>query len=344
MKVIAIGDPHFRTDNIPEVNLFIERIETLCKKENPDFIVVLGDLLHTHERIHTIPLNKAYELISRLSNLALTFVLVGNHDMISNMQFLTENHWMNGLKRWKNVKIVDKVINFDIDDYRFVFSPYVSPGRFLEALETLEVDWKTATCIFAHQEFFGCKMGAIISTEGDKWDSSYPCVISGHIHSRQTLENVYYCGSSLQHAFGENENNIIPILEWKSEIEEYKLKEINLDLPRKRIVYTELDEINSEEFVLEGKSQDKIKISVSGNYEEFKAFKKTKKYREIISKGNKIIFKPRKIDLIEESETIEELKTREENEQLGFNSILQSLIETEDNKYLFDLYKTLLGL
>ena len=59
MKVIAIGDPHFKTSNIVEVEMFIDRIEQLSRDINPDLIVILGDLLHEHERLHTTPLNKA---------------------------------------------------------------------------------------------------------------------------------------------------------------------------------------------------------------------------------------------------------------------------------------------
>ena len=82
------------------------------------------------------------------------------------------------------------------------------PGRFHEALGTKK--WTDATCIWAHQEFYGCKMGAIVSVEGDKWDLHSPLVISGHIHSKQRpQENVYYSGSAMQHAFGESEKNII---------------------------------------------------------------------------------------------------------------------------------------
>ena len=32
MKVIAIGDPHFMTKNIPEIQIFIEKIIILIKK------------------------------------------------------------------------------------------------------------------------------------------------------------------------------------------------------------------------------------------------------------------------------------------------------------------------
>ena len=64
MKVLAIGDPHFKTSNIKEVDMFLDRIKSLCIHETPDLIVILGDLLHEHERLHTTPLNKAYYFVA----------------------------------------------------------------------------------------------------------------------------------------------------------------------------------------------------------------------------------------------------------------------------------------
>ena len=107
---IVIGDPHFMTKNIPEVELFIERIEKLAIEKQPDFIVSLGDLLHTHERLNTIALNKAYEFIERMRRIAPTYSIVGNHDMINNQQWLSKNHWMNGMKEWDNTTVVDEVV------------------------------------------------------------------------------------------------------------------------------------------------------------------------------------------------------------------------------------------
>ena len=106
-----------------------------------------------------------------LSSYSTTYILVGNHDYISNTQFLTTNHWMNAMKEWKNVVIVDKVIQQNINDLSFVFVPYVFPGRFQEALNTIHIDGiNKISCIFAHQEFKGCKLGAILSDIGDVWD------------------------------------------------------------------------------------------------------------------------------------------------------------------------------
>lgn len=340
MKIIAVGDPHFKIDNIEDVDLFIEKIIKLVEIEKPNYVVVLGDLLHTHERLHTTPLNKAYEFIHKLKELSKVIILVGNHDMISNQQFLTTNHWMNGLKEWDNVTVVDDVFEIKEDGYYFVFCPYVYPGRFIEALNTkIENDsWKKAIYIFAHQEFYGCKMGAIISTDGDKWEKDFPSIISGHIHEKQNLQNnIYYCGSAMQHAFGESEINIIPILEWKSYKDNLELREIDLELSRKKIIYSNVTDI--ENCKLPEQNLDKIKITLSGNYDEFKAFKKTKKYKDLLKGGSKVVFKPKRI---EQKESIEKHKVNPIDES-DFLKILDCLVKQEKNIHLYQIYEQVIN-
>lgn len=329
--ILFIGDQHFKTTNIPEVELFIKKITELAEEKKPDLIVLGGDLLDCHERLHTVPLNKAYELINNMRSISKTYVLVGNHDIINNQQFLTENHWLNSMKEWENTIIVDKVITEIINESKFVFVPYVPPGRFQEALVTLgEDDWKNARCIFAHQEFFGCKMGSITSVEGDKWPLDYPEVVSGHIHSKQRPQkNIYYSGSAIQHAFGESTKNIIAHLTFRYESPGYELDEIDLNLPRKRIVYMDIEMIDDYNVP---ETKDNIKITISGGYDQFKALKKTKKYKKLVRDGIKIVFKPKKI------EHDNEISAKIVNET-AFSTILNEIVNHKNNSYLYSTYE-----
>jgi len=341
--VLFIGDPHIQVSNIPEVDLFIERIINLATEKQPDLIIIAGDLLHTHERLHTIALNKAYELVENMRLITKTYVLVGNHDMQNNQQFLTNGHWMNGMKEWDNTVVVDQVMSETIDGEKFVFVPYVPPGRFEEALHTLDGKWDDASCIFAHQEFAGCKMGAIISVEGDKWPDDNPHVISGHIHSRQIpQENIYYSGSAMQHAFGESTKNIIPYLTFDNR--EYKREEVDLKLPRKKIVYMDVEDIDDYEAP---DTDDKIKVTLSGNYGQFKALKKTKKYKKLLEKGIKVIFKPKKPKKkkMQINEKGEEIEVVDEVQSSGtdFKTILGSIVTDQRDPYLTQAYELIIN-
>lgn len=330
-KILAIGDVHFKTTNIPEVELFIEKIIDYAKSlSDLSLIIVLGDVLDTHERVNTIPLNKAYDFIDQLRQIVPTYVLVGNHDYIQNQQYLTENHWMNGMKEWENVVIVDKVVRISINDDVFILTPYVPPGRFQDALDTCTDGWKDASCIFAHQEFFGCKMGAIVSVEGDKWPKDNPEIISGHIHSKQKpQENIYYTGSAMQHAFGESTKNIVAMLTF-SQGKKYELEEIDLKLPRKKIVYLNADDMDSYEVP---ETEDKLKVTISGIYDQFKSFKKTKKYKKLIKKGVKVVFKPKRIEVKEQNEKVYD------SDETSFSNILHTLVVNHTDPYLLQAYE-----
>ena len=321
MKVIAIGDPHFKTSNIVEVEMFIDRIEQLSKDINPDLIVILGDLLHEHERLHTTPLNKAYEFVKKMSNITKTIVIVGNHDLINNQQFLTQNHWMNAMKDWENVRVIDDVEVID----NFLYCPYVPNGKFMDAISKYE-NWKECRAIFCHQEFKNCKMGAVVSEHGDDWDMTYPNVIAGHIHSRQQIENVYYPGSSMQHAFGESDKNIIAVIEFNDDNNDYKLDEVDLELPRKHIIYKDVCDIDDIKIP---ENEDQYKLTLSGNHEEFKTFKKTKRYKELKDQGVKVVYKYKKPQ-IEEDEFIPQ--------NSDFNEILHELVIKKKNTYLLTAF------
>ena len=339
--VLCIGDPHIQVANLSETDLLIERLIILATEKKPDLIIVLGDVLHTHERLHTTALNKAYEMINKMRIIAKTYVLVGNHDMINNQVYLNENHWLSGMKEWDNTVIVDKVLSETIFGEKFVFIPYVPAGRFQEALNTMNGIWSDASCIFAHQEFAGCKMGAIISVEGDKWPITYPHVVSGHIHSRQIpQENIYYTGSAMQHAFGESEKNIIAYLSFENK--KYNREEIDLQLPRKKIVYMDVEDVDTYEVP---QNDDTLKVTLSGNYDQFKALKKTKKYKILLDKGVKVIFKPKKIKK-ENNQELDNQELDNEKTNLGdadFKSILGSIVNDQKDPYLVRAYELIVN-
>jgi DNA repair exonuclease SbcCD nuclease subunit len=334
---LIVGDQHFKIDNMPLINKFINQVVDFIKNKNPDFVVLLGDMLHTHERLHTLPLNKAYEFIDAVRKLCKTYILVGNHDHINGTQFLTQNHWLNGLKEWDNVIVADTVFQDYIKGEKFIFTPYVPPGRFEDALNTLEDDWKDTMCIFAHQEFYGCKMGGVLSVEGDKWSLDYPNIISGHIHDNQTIQkNIYYPGSTLEISYGQTKENIIAYVEF-IDINTYNLEEIKLKMPQKKIIHFDIE--NVDEYNHQGTTEDEIKLSLNGEYTEFKTFKKTKKYKDLIKKGVKIVFKPKKKDIKVKSEKLSKIINDNTEDLANFSKIINEIINEHQDPYLMEVFE-----
>lgn len=299
IKILFVGDPHFKIKNVEYIPLFTSRIVEIVEANELDFVVVAGDLLDNHDRIDVDPLNLAIKFIDSLRKKINTFILVGNHDYKNNQQFLSDHHWMNSLKQWDNVTIVDDIVDFTVKETNFLFVPYVPPGRFVEAIET-KIPFKTARkkfkAIFAHQEFFGCKMGAIESQCGDQWSEKWPLVVSGHIHNKQWCQsNIYYPGSAMQHAFGQSTENTVSILTFREE--EMDFEEVDLKMPKLTIKYMDIHDVMKP---LKFKNEEfrKYKIVLQGTQEEFKTFKKNSRYKQLLDEGFKITFKLKNVERI----------------------------------------------
>lgn len=294
MTVLCVGDIHIKPTNLPLIDGLEVQLVDAIRREAVQCVVLLGDILDTFERIHTQALNRAYRLIDTLRNEAHVMVLVGNHDLINNQQFLTDQHWMNAMKDWSNVTIVDRVVTRRVADLELTFVPYVPVQRFAEALDTaLSTDkWQQVDYIFAHQEFQGCKMGAIQSVHGDPWPLDAPMVISGHIHDYQRpQDNVLYIGASVQNNFGDQTDPRLlciqgPHRQWT---------EIPVLLPKKKTVYTTLDEVGTLDASAwtDDPTVDMVRVVVRGDYEQFKTFTKSREYDQLLaSQKCKIVHKP----------------------------------------------------
>jgi len=333
IKALVIGDLHVRTGSVFQLDTFEKELKKVLAEKEPDFIVFLGDILHTHEKIHSVSMNRAHSIIDWVREYAPVYVLVGNHDYINNKQFLTTNHWMNGMKRWKRcetkrrVTIVDKVIHEEIGDFSFVFSPYVPNGQFKEALETIGDVWRWADTIFAHQEFKGCQMKAVKSETGDEWSDRLPHVVSGHIHGEQKMHGgkVFYTGACMQHNFGDSLNKFIYTLTYTAKNERYKIKKIMLDLPQKVIV--DIHTVEEVKKVLTTlRENTKYKFVFKMSKEEFRAFTKTSLYKELLEKEVYIMFSPLSNNSNRGTGGVKGGETR------SFIQILSELVEKESDE------------
>ncbi len=286
MKVITVGDPHFRKNNVLESQEMVKNLLLKVQEEKPKFIVVLGDVLHRHETINVYPLNRAEEMISKLSKVAPTFVLIGNHDRPNNSNYLTDEHPFNALKHWDNTYIVDKVMDVIISDNRFLFVPYVPPGKFMDALNTIDNPLDETCMIFAHQEFYGAKMGAIVSKAGDVWDLSNPLVVSGHIHDYDKLQpNIIYTGTPMQHSFGDKADKTISMFTVHDK-GEYFHERIDLKLRKKITNYITPEELHT----YEPPQNVSIKLKVRGDEGAIKAAIKLEKVRDLKKQGVVVVF------------------------------------------------------
>ena len=312
MKVLCIGDIHIKVSNVPEIDEMTNKLVKLAQERKPNFIVLLGDILDRHATINVFCLMRAEKIVLSLSQIAPTFLLVGNHDRPNNSSFLTDEHPFNAMKLWPNTYIIDKVSSYlfkdspiieDIfknvrsgnipneDEFRFVFAAYVSPGRFDEALNTIENPLVNTVCVMGHQEFIGAQMGAIISTAGDKWSLDRPVCFSGHIHDFQVLQpNMIYVGVPLMHSFADRSDKTVSLFTFtKDELNKinWNQERIDLGLIKKITIY-----MTPEEIVNYEPEKDKlIKLVVRGDEASIKTIAKLDKVLQLKKLGVKVVFK-----------------------------------------------------
>lgn len=277
---LVIGDLHFMKNNLQKMAEFTEKSIQQAKTLKPTFIVLLGDTLHDHGTVRIQPHNAAIKFIYELTRIAPVYLLIGNHDMITSKEFLTDETIFLPLKQWKNVTVVDHPILINIKDKQFVFCPYVSNGRFIEALNTLGECWELADCIFGHQEMRGCKMSKGISTDGDEWSPDFPPLVLGHIHENQIYDNIYYPGSALPTAGYEGRKRIW-FLTFKEE--NFDIREI--DLKVRSITQMVFSVKGVDDFDTTIQKEYDVKIKIQGTAEEIYAFKKSKKKKELEGLG-----------------------------------------------------------
>jgi len=346
LTILAIGDPHFRVDNIDESTTFLRELEKWIKDNlnTFDIIIVLGDILHYHEKLHTFALNIAFNFFEMLTSYKTTFCLVGNHDATSNTIFLTDNHWMNILKKWPNLHIIDKPFHYSQNNKQIVLCPYVPDGKLVEALDTIGRDtWTDTSCVFVHQSLNGAKMGAIFVENVEEWKDEYPMLISGHMHDKQRVKpNLYYTGSSMQHAFGESEDKCLCLVTLGNQV---VIDDIYLQIKKKKILYASLDDIEKVKDKLNNKSESdttEYKVVIKGTQEELKTFKKTKDFKELEKISKKIQLKSQIIDTISTSTTAGECSSDPK-----FVNILQRIVEDLNdpfaNSFLQSMISPILG-
>jgi DNA repair exonuclease SbcCD nuclease subunit len=356
--IYVIGDTHFENKCFEQGEALIERTVEIAKAINPAIIILLGDIQHTHETAKQSPFAQTCRFIDSLSELAPTYVQVGNHDLINQTQFLSDNHFFTPYKKWPNVTIVDIPTTIYIpltndETAQIVTCPYTPPGRLIEALDTLAeplspeeegIDWTTSTCIFGHQEIRGVMYGGKSSTTGDQWLPSFPLFISGHIHGACNIgDNVMYTGSSRQVASDESPDKKVwhilledPGIGPGDEYEAYEhingsqlwIRKIELNIKGIKDVRMTYDEVKTFDFKM--LDTHYITLHIKGTSEQFKIFKKGQIYAKMLRLGVKVRFDPNTDDRISPLTILGESFPRTTG-TATFETIFHSLVQTKSD-------------
>ncbi|SNW62824.1 Mre11/SbcD-like exonuclease [Orpheovirus IHUMI-LCC2] len=264
VKILCIGDPHIMEDYLADYNKMVDEIYKVIDERKPDLIVIMGDVLDKHDKLHVDALICAENFIKECGRKTKTMLLIGNHDRPNNSVFLGNRHPFGQFRGNKDILLCEEVEKLDMKGCKFLGVPYVSPGRLMEAINSkvTEEEILDMNIIFGHQEVKDCVYGNRKSKNGDSWPEHYPLMINGHIHIYQKVgNNILYVGTPKQQNFGETEDksiSMIYIRDNKIGIEKmlgekegilmekhglvYSEERIRLDVPEKKTYYTNVHE------------------------------------------------------------------------------------------------------
>lgn len=189
MRILRIGDPHIKPSNVEECEKLMHFIADTILAEKPNRVEIMGDLFHTHSIVHLSVL----EFWDGWLDVFVTdpdidvYVLVGNHDKAT-----TEEFSFSALSVFKHMRAKNlKICELPRVEGVYAYVPYYhNPETFIEiANGCAERGAKVLVC---HQTFDGSQYETgFYAPDGiDPSKLRYDLIISGHIHTRQTLKNI----------------------------------------------------------------------------------------------------------------------------------------------------------
>lgn len=171
----------------------------LSKIEKGDIIVQLGDLFDNRNVLPINILNYAMDLVVKISELAPLHILIGNHDL-----YTKSASSINSVRLFKhipNVYIYDSPEKIEYNGKSILMMPYIDSR--IEQIKVMN-SFKPCNYLFCHSDLNGVKMHLTSSghRNNDKIDSiefnGFDKVRTGHIHLRQSVDNITFVGSIFQ--------------------------------------------------------------------------------------------------------------------------------------------------
>jgi DNA repair exonuclease SbcCD nuclease subunit len=366
---LCIGDPHFKKINAEATEAMQKSVLRTIEKKKPEFIVVMGDLLHDNDWAQISVHKRVSEFLLSLSDTCKKlFVLIGNHDIPNNSDFLSGRHFFGQLRGWKNTVLVDFPHMEVIGNRKFLFVPFVPTGRLDEAIRKtagaaaappggvsggspgapsegpVDVDdfLSDVSAVFCHQEFRGSCLAGI----GDIWSKRRPRAISGHIHNFKDMieDGVLYIGTPMQHDFSESEDKTVSLFRFDARgSSDHRLmthERIDLHLRKKIVVKLDIKDLkNSRDVQRNLQNADaEFRVDLSGTKGEMIVFKKTEEYKRMKADG--VIFKSDLIETFTRRDRVE-MRRKVESFDADFGTCLYDAVK--NNSKVKDKFLELFG-
>ena len=274
MKLIHLSDLHLgkKVNEFSMINdqeYIIKEILEIIKEQQPDGVIVAGDVFDRN-----VPSEDAIKLwdefLISLSNQGIpVFAISGNHD--SAVRFAEHSALMESNGIYFSPKFEGEVkvckLQDDYGELNIYLMPFVKPAdvrRFYPDVEIndytdavkaiidgLDIDTEARNVLVAHQFVTGavrCESEEITVGGLDNVDASvfdvFDYVALGHIHGKQKIERdtVRYCGTPLKYSFSEKDHvKCVSVVDIKSKENDSKNNDSKGSASKKNIAKCDID-------------------------------------------------------------------------------------------------------
>jgi hypothetical protein len=229
MKALVIADLHLSEKPRDSYRFQVMAdIANLLEKHNVGYLIVLGDLTENKDFHPATLVNAVVDIVHGFSQFCEVLVLRGNHDYTR-----ADFPFFRFLRRLKRVRWINSVSRIDLGKADCLFLPHTRDYKkdWVQLPHLEEIQF-----VFAHNTFEGS------ITEHGKKLSGIPTdvfddvpVISGDIHTPQTLGPVTYVGSPYVVDFGDDFEPRALLIDWLDH-RDFVIKDIPLPGPQKRLL------------------------------------------------------------------------------------------------------------
>jgi DNA repair exonuclease SbcCD nuclease subunit len=202
IKLLKVGDPHVTLSNLEEARSLIRFIAKTAKEEGVDYIVLFGDLFHTHSVLRMEVLAAWYEMVCDLLRASRVIIMEGNHDQPGSKELEGKmsavrilGQMVEGARPFYHAELF--IVSAPEVIAGIGFAPYTSDAeKFYQWSEALYADGAEHT-LCCHQTFEGSQFDNGMYAPGglDPKRVRQAQIVSGHIHKQQAFGNVIYIGS-----------------------------------------------------------------------------------------------------------------------------------------------------
>lgn len=198
-KAILISDIHFGMKNSNQENLdeqknyFYNWFFKLLKKENPDYLFMLGDLFDNRSTLNIQVMNVAIDIFKTIAtDMNIPIIMIaGNHDI-----FMKSTNDINSIKIFShipNIQVYENPVQLNFFDKKCLFVPWINDKKEESAFYLKN----KSEYLFCHTEFQDTFFNSYVKiVDGVNFDDikNYQKVFSGHIHHRQETGNLTLIG------------------------------------------------------------------------------------------------------------------------------------------------------